>query len=57
MSADQALAHGAAPVPGHPVAALMMRARNGDQLAWGALVPIALAQLALTSVLVVMKVY
>jgi len=38
MSADQDLAHGAEPVHGHPVATLVMRARNGDELAWGALV-------------------
>jgi RNA polymerase sigma factor (sigma-70 family) len=38
MSADQDLAHDAEPVPGHPVAALVMRARNGDELAWHALV-------------------
>ena len=38
MSADQDLAPGAEPVPDHPVAALVMRARNGDQLAWDALV-------------------
>jgi hypothetical protein len=38
MSADQDLAHGAEPVHDHPVATLVMRARNGDELAWGALV-------------------
>ena len=38
MSADQDLAHGAEPIPDHPVAALVMRARNGDELAWDALV-------------------
>ena len=38
MSADQDLAQDAEPVPDHPVAALVMRARNGDELAWDALV-------------------
>ena len=38
MSADQDLAQDAEPIPGHPVAALVMRARNGDELAWDALV-------------------
>jgi RNA polymerase sigma factor (sigma-70 family) len=38
MSADQDLAHDAEPVPDHPVATLMTRARNGDELAWDALV-------------------
>jgi RNA polymerase sigma factor (sigma-70 family) len=38
MSADQDLAQDAEPIPDHPVAALVTRARNGDQLAWDALV-------------------
>jgi RNA polymerase sigma factor (sigma-70 family) len=38
MSADQDLAQDAEPIPDHPVAALVMRARNGDELAWDALV-------------------
>ena len=38
MSADQDLAQDAEPVPDHPVATLVMRARNGDELAWDALV-------------------
>ena len=38
MSADQDLAHDAEPIRDHPVATLVMRARNGDQLAWDALV-------------------
>jgi RNA polymerase sigma factor (sigma-70 family) len=38
MSADQDLAHAAEPIPDHPVATVVMRARNGDQLAWDALV-------------------
>jgi RNA polymerase sigma factor (sigma-70 family) len=38
MSADQDLAPGAEPVHRHPVPTLVMRARNGDQLAWNALV-------------------
>jgi RNA polymerase sigma factor (sigma-70 family) len=38
MSADQDLAHDAEPVPDHPVAALVMRAGNGVQLAWDVLV-------------------
>jgi RNA polymerase sigma factor (sigma-70 family) len=38
MSVDQDLAPGAEPVRGQPVAALVMRARNGDELAWDALV-------------------
>ena len=38
MSADQDLAPGAEPVHDHPVATLVTRARNGDQLAWEALV-------------------
>jgi hypothetical protein len=37
MSADQDLAQDAEPVPDHPVAALVVRARNGDELAWDAL--------------------
>jgi hypothetical protein len=35
MSADQDLAHGTEPVHDHPVATLVMRARNGDELARG----------------------
>lgn len=38
MSADQDLARDAEPLGDHPVATLVMRARNGDQLAWNALV-------------------
>ena len=38
MSVDQDLATGAEPVRDHPVATLVMRARNGDELAWDALV-------------------
>ena len=38
MSADQDLAQDAEPRPDDPVAAVVMRARNGDQLAWDALV-------------------
>jgi RNA polymerase sigma factor (sigma-70 family) len=38
MSADQDLAQDAEPIAGHQVAALVMRARNGDELAWDALV-------------------
>jgi RNA polymerase sigma factor (sigma-70 family) len=38
MSADQDLAPGAEPTRDHPVATLVMRARNGDKLAWNALV-------------------
>jgi RNA polymerase sigma factor (sigma-70 family) len=38
MSADQDLAHDAEPIRDHPAAALVMRARNGDELAWDALV-------------------
>ena len=38
MSVDQDLAPGAEPLRDHPVTALVMRARNGDQLAWDALV-------------------
>ena len=38
MSADQDLAQDAEPVPDHPVAALVVRAGNGDELAWDALV-------------------
>src|SRR5436853_6151726 len=38
MPIDQDLAHGAEPVHDHPVATLVMRARNGDELAWDALV-------------------
>ena len=38
MSVDQDLAPGAEPIRDHPVATLVMRARNGDQLAWDALV-------------------
>ena len=38
MSADQDLAHDAEPVRDHPVATLVMRAGNGDELAWDALV-------------------
>jgi len=38
MSADQDLAQDAEPVPDHPVAALVTRARNSDELAWDALV-------------------
>ncbi len=38
MSVDQDLAPGAEPVRDHPVATLVMRARNGDELAWDALV-------------------
>jgi RNA polymerase sigma factor (sigma-70 family) len=38
MSADQDLTHGAEPVHDHPVATLVMHAKNGDELAWGALV-------------------
>ena len=38
MSADQDLAQDAEPVPGHPVAALVVRARDGDERAWAALV-------------------
>jgi RNA polymerase sigma factor (sigma-70 family) len=38
MSADQDLAPGAEPTRDHLVAALVMRARNGDELAWDALV-------------------
>jgi RNA polymerase sigma factor (sigma-70 family) len=38
MPANQDLAPGAELVRGHPVATLVMRARNGDQLAWDALV-------------------
>ena len=38
MSADQDLAQDAEPIPDHPVAALVMRAGNGDELAWDALV-------------------
>ena len=37
MSADQDLAHEGEPVPGHPVAALVIRAGNGDELRWDAL--------------------
>jgi RNA polymerase sigma factor (sigma-70 family) len=37
MSTDQDLAQDAEPIPDHPVAALVMRARNGDELAWDAL--------------------
>jgi RNA polymerase sigma factor (sigma-70 family) len=38
MSADQDLGPGAEPTRDDPVAALVMRARNGDELAWDALV-------------------
>ena len=38
MSVDQDLAPGAEPIRDHPVATLVMRARNGDELAWDALV-------------------
>jgi RNA polymerase sigma factor (sigma-70 family) len=38
MSADQDLAPDAEPTRDHPVAILVTRARNGDQLAWDALV-------------------
>ena len=38
MSADQDLAPGAEPIRDYPVATLVTRARNGDQLAWDALV-------------------
>jgi RNA polymerase sigma factor (sigma-70 family) len=38
MSVDQDLAHDAEPIRDHPVATLMRRARNGDELAWDALV-------------------
>jgi RNA polymerase sigma factor (sigma-70 family) len=38
MSVDQDLAPGSEPISDHPVATLVMRARNGDQLAWDALV-------------------
>src|SRR6476661_282544 len=38
MSADQDLAHDAEPVRDHPVAILVVRAENGDELAWDALV-------------------
>ena len=38
MSADQDLAQDAEPVRNHPVATLVMRAGNGDELAWDALV-------------------
>ena len=38
MSAGQDLAHGAEPVRDHPVATLVVRAGNGDELAWDALV-------------------
>ena len=38
MSADQDLAHDAEPVRDHPVATLAVRAGNGDELAWDALV-------------------
>src|SRR5215472_2265634 len=38
MSVDEDLAHGAEPIRDHAVATLVMRARNGDKLAWDALV-------------------
>ena|SRR5690348_4638066 len=38
MSVDQDLAPGSEPLRDQPVATLVMRARNGDQLAWDALV-------------------
>jgi RNA polymerase sigma factor (sigma-70 family) len=38
MSVDQDLPHDAEPIRDHPVATLVMRARNGDELAWDALV-------------------
>jgi RNA polymerase sigma factor (sigma-70 family) len=38
MSADQDLATDAEPMSDHPVATLVIRARNGDQLAWDVLV-------------------
>jgi RNA polymerase sigma factor (sigma-70 family) len=38
MSVDQDLPHGAEPIRDHPVATLVRRARNGDELAWDALV-------------------
>ena len=38
MSADNDSAHDAEPVRGNPVAALVIRARNGDERAWAALV-------------------
>jgi DNA-directed RNA polymerase specialized sigma24 family protein len=38
MSVDQDLPHDAEPTSDHPVATLVRRARNGDELAWDALV-------------------
>jgi RNA polymerase sigma factor (sigma-70 family) len=38
MSVDQDLPHDAEPIRDHPVATLVRRARNGDELAWDALV-------------------
>ena len=38
MSAGQDLAHDAEPVRDHPVATLVVRAGNSDELAWDALV-------------------